>query len=647
MEKSTSRLKVLAILVTTMFAALSTRLWFLQVLDSAAYAREAENQMVRLVPTDAPRGRILDANGDPLVDNRLSVEVRVNEQELANSPDAEAILLRLSEVLGMKVHKINEALDSKLYYDYQPVPVAVDVPKKVAFYLEEHADLFPGVQVVRAAVRNYPEGSLAAHELGWVGQIYAEEIDQEQFARYGPNDLVGKAGLEKQYEKYLVGTKGKETYQVNSAGETIRQLGGEDPVPGDDVILALDGRIQRIAEDALVAGIERARGVFDESSGRNLTANSGTVIVLDVNDGGVVAMASYPNYSPSWFVEGLTPMQNQYLYGSDQRAPMLNRATQLTFAPGSTFKPFIALSAVRNELATLTGYYPCPGSYEYPGDTSGTVFDNWTSANSGSITVGQALKVSCDTVFYQFGADFYDRWRNNQFGATRDALPLQRDLRQFGFGSATGIDLPGEASGLIPTPKWKEAFAKANPDVLREDEQSWLPGDDILMSIGQGFVTVTPMQLAVAYAALANGGKVCEPHLADRIVDANGDLVRKVTGHCGQRRLPYSEAELDYIVSSLATVPEPGGTADSAFVGFPLSEYPIAGKTGTAQREPFQDTSWFAAVVPATDPQYVVIAMVEQGGHGSTTAAPIVRQVIEQIYGIESTGTAAPPPGTD
>jgi penicillin-binding protein 2 len=645
MEKSTSRLKVLAILVAVMFAALSTRLWFLQVLDSAAYAREAENQMVRLVETDAPRGRILDANGDPLVENRLSVEVRVNKQQLRNDPDAEAILLRLSDVLGMKVRKINDALDTKLYYDYQPIPVAVDVPKEVAFYIEEHPDLFNGVEVVRAAVRNYPEGSLAAHGLGWVGQIYAEEIDQEAFEKYGPNDLVGKAGLEKVYERYLVGTKGIETYQVNSAGETIRKLGEEEAVPGDDVILATDARVQRIAEDALVTGIERARSVFDEYSGKYLTANSGTVIVLDANDGGVVALASYPSYSPSWFVEGLTPMQEQYLYGSDQRAPMLNRATQLTFAPGSTFKPFIALSAVRNELATLTGYYPCPGSYEYPGDTSGTVFNNWMTADGGSITVGQALKVSCDTVFYRFGADFYDRYKNDQFG--RGALPLQRDLRGFGFGSGTGIDLPGEADGLIPTPRWKGEFAATNPDVLREDERSWLPGDDILMSIGQGFVTATPMQIAVAYAALANGGRVCRPHLADRIVDANGDLVRRITGHCGQRRLPYSQAELDYIVNALATVPQPGGTASSAFIGFPLSEHPIAGKTGTAQREPFQDTSWFAAIVPVGDPQYVVVAMVEQGGHGSTTAAPIVRQVIEGIYGIEPAVSTPPPAGTD
>jgi penicillin-binding protein 2 len=645
-EKSTSRLKVLAILVAVMFAALSTRLWFLQVLDSEAYAHEAENQMVRLVPTDAPRGRILDANGEPLVDNRLSVEVRVNEQELSASPDAEAVLTRLSDVLKMKVRRITAALDSNLYYDYQPVPVAVDVPKEVAFYLEEHADMFPGVQVVRAAVRDYPQGSLAAHELGWVDQIYAEEIDQPQYEGYGPNDLVGKAGLEKQYERYLAGTKGVETFQVNSAGTTIRQLGEEDPVPGDDVVLALDSRVQTIAQDALEQGIERARSVFDESSGRYLEANSGTVIVLDAQTGGVVAMASSPSYSPSWFVEGLTKQQNQYLYGSDRRAPMLNRATQLTFAPGSTFKPFIALSAVRNDLANFGGYYPCPGSYEYPGDTSGTVFNNWTDADGGVITLADALRVSCDTVFYGFGAEFYNRWRNNQFGTQREALPLQRDLRGFGFGTPTGIDLPGEASGLIPTPKWKEAFAEANPTVLREDERTWLPGDDILMSIGQGFVTVTPMQLAVAYAALANGGKVCQPHLADRIVDANGDQVRRITGHCGKRRLPYDQGELDAIVNALTSVPETG-TADSAFLGFPLDEYPVAGKTGTAQREPFQDTSWFASIVPANDPEYVVIAMVEQGGHGSTTAAPIVRQVIEGMYGIEHTEPAAPPAGTD
>ena len=348
----------------------------------------------------------------------------------------------------------------------------------------------------------------------------------------------------------------------------------------------------------------------------------------------VKALASWPSFDPSWFVEGPTSKQAAYLF-KNASSPTLNRATQLTYAPGSTFKPFIALSAVQNGLASLGGYYPCPSEYVYPGDTT-TVFHNWSTANLGSISIANALKISCDTVFYQFGADYYDRWRADQFAD--NALALQRDLRQFGFSRATGIDLPSETSGLIPDPAWKATFASANPELFNPGEEVWLPGDYIQMAIGQGYVTVTPMQLAAAYAAIANGGKLCRPHLVDRIERASGTIARRVSGHCSRHVLPYAQAEIDYIKNALATVTEPGGTAGLAFSGFPLSTYPIGGKTGTAERPPFQDTSWFAAMVPANDPKYVVVAMVEQGGHGSTSAAPIVRQVIEGLLGIQEPG---------
>ena len=276
---------------------------------------------------------------------------------------------------------------------------------------------------------------------------------------------------------------------------------------------------------------------------------------------------------------------------------MLNRATQLSFAPGSTFKPFIALAAEQHGLASFSDYYPCPPEYIYPGDTT-TVFHNWTTANLGTISVEQALKISCDTVFYQFGADFYDRYNADRLG--KDATLLQDSLHQFGFGAATKLDLPLETSGLIPDPTWKAQFAKDHPEVLLPDEQSWLPATTSRWRSGKGRDDHSDAAGRRVFGhrerredlPSARGG----PHR-----DPDG-TTRPVTGHCNKRTLPYTQAELEYIRNALATVTQSGGTASTAFAGFPLSEVPVAGKTGTAQRPPFQDTSWFAAMVPASIP---------------------------------------------
>ena len=635
MEKSTSRLKTLGILVAFMFAALTTRLWSLQVLNSAAASNQIDRQSVRFVDTDPTRGRIFDDRHRPLVRNRISLEVRVTKDQLGPNPEEE--LLHLSELLGIPVKDIRQRLDDKRYYDYQAKPVAFDVHKSIDFYLTEHAKEFPGVDVVSASVREYPHGTMASHVLGWVGQISADEIKNKKFKNYGPNDLVGKSGLEQVYERFLQGTKGQAKFLVNSNQEIVGSLGSVAPIPGNDLVLSLDTEVQRIAERALKDGIARTRKIFDTSQSppAYLKGTSGAVIVMDPTTGGIKALASWPTFDPSWFVQGLSSQQSTALFGAHSDAPTLNRATQLSFAPGSTFKPFIALSALKNGVANLSGYYSCPPDYVYPGDTT-TVFHNWTTANLGTLSISQALKVSCDTVFYQFGADFYNLYHADPFGP--HATLLQDSLRQFGFGTATRLDLSSETTGLIPDQNWKKGFAKANPQLFNPGEDIWLPGDLIQMAIGQGYVTVTPMQMAVAYSAIANGGRICRPHLVDRVVDPHGNTVKSFGGQC-TRRLPYSQAEIDYVRNALATVTQPGGTASAAFAGFPLSQVPVAGKTGTAQRPPFQDTSWFAGIVPANGPRYVIIAMVEQGGHGSTSAAPIVRQVIEGLYGVGATGT--------
>ncbi len=622
MEKASSRLRVLALLVALMFIALSTRLWFLQVLATQRFDKEARDNSVRFVYTDPLRGQIYDAQGRLLVVNQGSLELRITPDELGNQ--AEAVVGRVAKLTNVPIADIVSKLQDKRYLPTQAIPVAEFVPKEVDFYISEHPSRFPGVEVEQTSVRSYPFGRLAAHVLGWTGLIDAEQYAELQKQGYGPNDIVGKAGLEATYEPYLRGERGKQKLIVNSDGETIQALGTIAPTPGDDLKLSLDARVQRLAEKALAEGMAHARAAYHDINGNAMRANAGAVVVLDANTGGVVAMASNPGFDPSWYVHGLTPEQNKYLFNNDN-APSVNRAMQLSYTPGSTFKSITALAAVKEGFASLSGSYPCVGQYTHPNDTSGTVFNNWTSVNLGYMSIARALEVSCDTVFDAFGSDFYFKWAQNPLGDNGDLL--ERDLHEWGFESPTGIDLPSETEGLVPDPGW----AATRPDLF--DNGAWIPGGDILTMIGSGYVQVTPLQLAQAYAAIANGGHLCRPHIADQIMAPDGSVDKRVEDHC-DRTVPYSAQQLAYIRSALRSVVS-SGTAQCAFAGFPTSQIAVAGKTGTAEREAGkQDTSWFASMVgPDPDhPQYVVVTMVEQGGFGGQTAAPITRQVIDALY---------------
>ncbi len=617
MERAGSRLKILAFVVTIMFIALSTRLWFLQVLAGPQHERDARDNSLRTVTTDALRGDILDRDGRRLVHNRISLEVRINRDELGD--EAEATLAHLSEILGVSAQELGAKLDSKLYYSYQPVPVAEFVPEEVFFKVREEPEKFRGVEVVEQSVRTYPQGPAGAHLVGWVGQINAEEIDAKRFAGYGPSDLVGKAGLESTYERWLRGTPGEERFLVNSDGEVLREFDPKPPEPGHDLLLALDLDIQRIVEDELALGIERARTVYDESTGTNLEANAGAVVVLDPKTGGIVAMTSWPSFQPSWFVRGLTEAQRVRLFESDL-APMLNRATQITYAPGSTFKPFVSLAAVKEGIASLAGYYDCPADYVHEGDESGTIFRNWSGSSGGTLSIAEGLKVSCDTQYYAWGSEF---WR---LDAQTNDQELQRHVRRWGYGKATGVDLPAEATGTVPDRAYVARHRGVYPD-------GWIPGIDILLAIGAGEMKATPLQVAQAYGAIATG-KLCRPHLVARIQDGADGVAKRIGGRC--RPVPYTAAELAYIREALRSVAT-GGTASSVFANCPLD---VAGKTGTAERPPFQDTSWFAGIVPAEQPDYVVVATVEQGGFGAETAAPIVRNIMSRIYRTPCEGPA-------
>jgi penicillin-binding protein 2 len=623
--RASVRIRVLATLVAFMFASLVTRLWFLQVLAAEKYRSEVGNNVVRTLETPAKRGQILDDQGNVLVDNRISLVITVNRDEAGDRE--EQVIYNLAKLLDVTPKEMAKRVEDVRYYRYQPVPVATDVSWKIVAWIKEHPSDFPGVEYLEQPVRTYPDGSLAAHVLGYLGQVTQEQLKDPAFAGYEPGDIVGQTGVERQYEQWLHGTKGIVKYRVNRFGDNKGQIGELPPKPGDNLVLTLDTGIQQVAEADLKQGIDAAHSVVDSGSGKYLSATGGAVVVLDPATGAIKALASYPTYNPEVFVNGSSDARTHLVQAT--RNPLLDRAIQGLYPPGSTYKPFVALSALRRGLANTATYYPCPGSWAVPEDPLHEHFDNWTPSSLGSLTLGGALVQSCDTIFYPFGFEYWKDWYNTQHDPS-PALPLQHDLKAMGFGRPTNVDIPFEKQGLVPDPIWKANAHHDMPSVYPQGDT--YPADFINMSIGQGETLVTPLQIAQAYATLANGGAECWPHVADKIVSPTGSLVRRIRPRCGHH-LPFSPSAISYVRNALAGVVTQG-TAASAFVGFPFSQVSVAGKTGTAQVFGQQDYSWFAAMTQGGGKRYVIVCLVEQGGHGSTTAAPIVRHVIEQIYGL-------------
>jgi penicillin-binding protein 2 len=615
------RMMVLAAVIAFAFSALVTRLWFLQVLAAEEYRDRATGNYVRLIPIPAPRGRILDRNGQPLVDNRRAVVITIDRQKVR---DEETLLRDLSGLLDEPMTDLAERLHDPDYLPYQPVPVYEGAPENVAIYLTEHAEDFPGVDFREMGVRRYVEGGLAPHVLGYLGQVSQEELEDPSFADLRPGQLVGRGGVEQSYEEYLRGKDGWLKQEIDATGEIQGILGSQEPTPGNELVLALDGEIQRLAEDTLAAAVEQARTIPTLTG--LLKATGGAVVVLDPNDGHVLAMASFPAYEPKIFLDGLTRQEFHQLKIPASNFPLSNRAIAGQYPPGSTFKPFVAAAALKGGYASTSGFYPCPADFVVPGDTSGTVFGNWKDVDSGVISFSESLIQSCDTVFYGWGLDFYvDRKSRGEY--------MQHQLFRWGFDELTGIDIPGEQEGRIPDARWKQDVHAQYPELF--PEPTWLPGDNINMSIGQGDVLVTPLQMATAYAALANGGTLYRPQVALRVQRPDGTTIRRFEGDVlGRVKIPPEDQAA--IVGALrGVVSASSGTATGAFAGWNHAAYPVAGKTGTSEVHGKQPHSWFAAFTPADEPEFVVVAVVEEGGHGSQVAAPIVRRVLEGLLDLE------------
>jgi len=447
------------------------------------------------------------------------------------------------------------------------------------FYVAEHPDLFPGVSYAVEPVRDYPNGDAGAQMLGYLGEVTQQQLADATFKGSLPGELVGQSGLEAAYERYLHGTDGTREIQVNAQGKVLDpDFNTRAPVPGDSVVLSLDRRVQSLAAESLSMGINVARRDL------HYPATGGAAIVMDPRNGQVLALTSSPTYDPTIFQNGLTRAEAQSLFSTGANNPLLDRATQGLYPAGSTFKPFMAMAALKEGIIGENSTLNCPAQWAVPTDPSHP-FHNWEPVSRGYISIPEALTVSCDTVFYQLGYDFWLRYHHS-----RDHNELmQRDLGDMGFGRLSGVDIPGELPGLIPTYDYVKRVYKKAPRVYGHF-YGWLPGDAVNLSIGQGFLQVTPMQIADAYAAIANGGTLWQPHVALRVRGPDGTVRQrfapKAVGH-----LPDSRQQVQWIRNALTNVPKVG-TASYAFLGFPLDKIPVAGKTGTADILPKAPVSW-------------------------------------------------------
>lgn len=633
------RVTLLSVVALILFGALLSRLWFLQVLAGERYGDLAEGNRVRQVVVEAPRGRILDRQGRVLVRNRASWAVTVKLSALTGAGQRDAVLNRLATVLGVSRSKIDERLRDYNGSPLRGVPVAEDVPADTLFYLAEHSDHFPGVAPEVVALRVYPYGKFAAHVLGYVGEVSSNELKTGRFRDLQQGDVVGKAGVELTYDRFLRGHGGVQDFEVNAAGRVVRSLGGRQAVPGMDLKLSIDLDLQKQAEQSLADGMRLARSLPDTQRGGNYPAPAATAVVLDPNDGSLLALASLPEYDPRKFVGGISK-RDFAAYSNDPANPLLNRAIQSAYPPGSTWKPVTALAALDQNVVTPSTIFHCPGSYQF----GNSVKHDWKPSGHGTVNLTDSLRESCDVYYYNLGAIFARSEASQEASGQKAAEQMQATARSLGFGRSPRLDLPFASSGTVPTRAWRKAFWEANKAVyckgtselyreLCRDGAHWQGGDDLNIAIGQGAVLVSPLQLALGYGAVANGGTVYAPHVAKAVTDpATGRTVRTLQPKVAEvARIPAGDFAA--VTQGLATVPA-AGTAAGAFAGFPIDQVPIAGKTGTADLPPKAPFAWFASFAPVQNPRYVVVTMVEQGGHGGESAAPVARALYEKLFGL-------------
>jgi penicillin-binding protein 2 len=664
--RSRRRLYGLYVVALAMLVVLGVRLWYLQVLNTSQYKALAATNQTRTVVQPAVRGEITDDTGQPLVTNQTKMTVLVNTMELSKntSDNGKAVLARLAPLLHLsgttlaeKVRLCTRGVSQPCWTGspYQPVPVAEDVSDSIALQIMEEPRKFPGVTAELSPVTAYPapNGANPAQVLGYLQPITQQEMAKDHLPQTGfaQDDLVGQSGLEAQYNAALSGQPGTDLVSVNAAGDVLGTVGGTPAKTGDTLVTSINSKVQAVAQQALSSAIARSR-----AAGNN--ANQGAAIV-ETTSGRIVAMASYPDYNPSVWTNGISESEYKYLFGSSSGTPVIDWATQGQYAPGSTFKVVSTAAAVANGFS-LHGLYNCPAAFSI----GGTKFLNDGEGSQGAMPFSEALIQSCDTVYYEIGYQMWQSDNNKANYAKNPNAPVQKMQAMelsWGFGTGTGIDLPSESTGTIPTRQWLYNMwadnahkgqnwcknGKANGSYVQQIEYQdcqsgwvWEPGQAAIAAIGQGYVTATPLQLTNAYTALANGGTLYAPRIGEALVSASGKVVQQISPPV-VRHVDASAETLAYIRSALAGVVT-SGTAAGTFGGFPLSQVCVAGKTGTAQIFGKNATSVFASFAPCSHPKYVVVVMLPNSGYGADAAAPAARQIWEGIYGLDGKKAALP-----
>lgn len=596
------RIAVLGGVAVALFAVLAFRLWNLQVLDGGKYLAEAQNNRTRETRVLAPRGDILTRNGEVLVENRTSLALMLSTDKLPEDAAAErAELSKIGSLAHMSLKKVRKTIaEAEKVAAGAPVTLRRDVGYDLVYYIEENQRQFPGVSVERVFVRRYPDGSRAAHVLGTVGEVSAEELKEPQYKGLDPGEDVGKGGIESTYDDYLRGKPGVTRIQVNALGQPTPggQLVSEPPEPGRNLVLTIDPRVQEAGEAALAS-----RGL------------PGAFVSMNIDNGQILGMGSYPTYDPSVFTHPLTQAKYDELAGDPEWAPLLDRVTESSYPTGSIYKIITALAALESGEITPQTSIVDNGVIEIGGEE----FENAGGVANGAVTLVPALQVSSDVFFYELGLKM---WNNNQ---------LQNWSHKLGVGDPTGLDIPGETyeSGLVPSKKWRDELYEAG-----ETDRPWSAGDNVQLATGQGDLQTNPLQMAIAYAALGNGGTIVTPHLGLEIEDPAGRVLKEFDP--GPRRHvkidpAYRSTILEGLHEAAQVAP---GTGAPVFGGFPIE---VAGKTGTAERPGHADQSWFAVLSPYPDPRIVTIVTIEEGGFGAESAAPAALSILEAYYRKQAT----------